>query len=178
MTDATAEPMTVCDELVNAIRQHKPNFRLQRETETDPEFVERVLQAVADIPDDIYNTLSQPALDWFADAANIANNGGEPPAPAGFLSGFKPKTPKGKKKLIERKSAKQAGPTMGKLIRQAIIDNKDITVADLETMLAANGFTDIKRTTVHSFQRGSLDTLKVAEEMGRFAWPEPVQSAA
>jgi len=172
--------MSVCDELVNAVRQHKPNFKLQRETEIDSEFVERVLQAVADVPDEIYNELSQPALDWFAQAAEIANAGNEPPAPAGFVSGFKPKEAVGRKKLIERKPTKQSAPTMGKLIRMAIIDNKDVTVQDLEAMLAQNGFTDIKRTTVHSFQRGSLDTLKVAEEMGRFAWPAaPVaQSAA
>jgi len=166
-----AEPQTVCDELLIAIRQHKPNFRLQRENEADPEFVERVLQAIADIPDEIYDTLTQPALDWFAQAAEIANTGGEPPAPDGFVSGFKPKQPKEKKLITrEKKSTKSAGLTMGKLIRQAIITDKDVSVQDLEAMLAQNGFTDIKRTTVFSFQRGSLDTLKVAEEMGRFSW--------
>lgn len=180
--NGAAEITSVCGEVLAAIKQHKPSFRAQRETEGDNEFIERMLQAIADVPDEIYNGLSPEAQAWFAQAAEVTNGGGEPPSPAGFVSGFKPKQPKqAKKKLITRekptKPVKATGPTMGHLIREAIINNRNISVQDLETMLAQNGFTDIKRTTVFSFQRGSLDTLKVAEEMGRFAWPEQ-QAAA
>jgi hypothetical protein len=163
---------TVCDELLAAIRQHKPKFRPQKETESDAEYIERVLQAIADIPDEIYNKLSPEALQWFAQAAETTNAGEQAEPPDGFVSAFKPKKEPTPKKLITReKPVKETPPTMGALIRRAIIDNRDISVQDLETMLAAAGFTDIKRTTVFSFQRGSLDTLKVAEQMGRFSWP-------
>jgi hypothetical protein len=175
---ATTEEHTVYTELFAAIRQHKPTFRAQRESDTDADHIERVLQAIADVPDEIYNALSAEAQNWFARAAETANAGGVPAPPDGFVSGYKPKQPKAaKKKLITRerpqKAQKALGPTMGTLIRRAIIDNRHATVQDLEAMLAANGFTDIKRSTVFSFQRGSLDTLRVAEAMGRFYWPEP-----
>lgn len=173
---------TVCGELLSAIKQHKPNFRAQRANETDDQYIEHVLQAIADVPDEIYNALSAEAQAWFAEAAAVANASGNPAPPDGFISAFHPKQPKpAKKKLITRerptKPVKTVGPTMGTLIRRAIIDNRNISVQELEAMLAQNGFTDIKRTTVFSFQRGSLDTLKVAELMGRFSWPAE-QSAA
>jgi len=180
--DDGAELSGVSAELLKACQEHKPNFKAQRENEADAAFVERVLTAIADVPDEIYNALSPAAKDWFAAAADAANAGGEPAAPEGFQSAYRPKTPKqAKKKLITRekpqKPVKVTGPTMGALIRRAIINDRNISVQDLESMLAAHGFTDIKRTTVFSFQRGSLDTLKVAEEMGRFSWP-PEQAAA
>jgi len=181
--DDGVENSGVSAELLKACQEHKPNFKAQRENEADASYIERVLTAIADVPDEIYNALSPAAKDWFAAAAETANAGGEPAAPEGFRSAYRPKQPKqAKKKLITRekpqKPLKVTGPTMGALIRRAIINDRNVSVQDLESMLAQNGFTDIKRTTVFSFQRGSLDTLKVAEEMGRFHWPPEQQAAA
>jgi hypothetical protein len=184
-TEAEAEvEHTINSEMLAAIKQHKPNFRSQREGEEDIKYIERFLQAVADVPDELYNALSAEAQAWFAEAAKISNAQGTPLPPEGFVSNYKPKPAKeAKKKLITRerpqKPVKTTGAvTMGTLIRRAIIDNRNISVQDLETMLSANGFTDIKRSTVFSFQRGSLDTLKVAEAMGRFMWPAEQVAAA
>lgn len=178
ITEAPApEIHTVYDELVAAIQQHRSSFRTQRDDETDAAYVVRLLHAIADVSDPIYEALSPQAQQWFAQAAAAANAQGHPSPPEGFVTNYTPKQPKAKKKkLIERKPAKPdrtTSPTMGLLIRRAIINDRNISVQALENMLAANGFTDIKRSTVFSFQRGSLDTLKVAEAMGRFAWPAP-----
>jgi hypothetical protein len=183
-TEAEAEvEHTINSEMLAAIKQFKPSFRAQGVNEEDEKYITRFLQAVADVPDELYNALSPEALDYFAEAAKISNAQGTPSPPEGFVSNYKPKPAKeAKKKLITRerpqKPVKTVGPTMGTLIRRAIIDNRNISVQDLETMLAANGFTDIKRSTVFSFQRGSLDTLKVAEAMGRFTWPAGQAAAA
>jgi hypothetical protein len=52
-------------------------------------------------------------------------------------------------------------------LRELIIENLDITLADMKTQLAAEGYT-LSEATLAGFYSDTKATLKVAKEMGKY----------
>lgn len=75
---------TVHDELLDAAMEVTEGFKQKHPKEKDQDYLKRIVMAVADAPDAIWNDLSTDAQTWFNDATDALNNKKEVELPDGY----------------------------------------------------------------------------------------------
>ena len=198
---------SVHDALFTAAKAFTPSegkkFFIQGMKETDTEYLNRLVQRIAEIPQENFDALQRteadppdaldtpddqkkpptPAQEWFNSAADALNESRPVSAPEGFTSRYKTPAPSAAAPQPAptpsgpRAPRKRAEITVGKVIRMALINDQSTTMTQIKELLVAAGFKNAKDTTVGAYVSDTRETLRVAAEMGRFQ-PNPEQQLA
>jgi hypothetical protein len=71
-----------------------------------------------------------------------------------------------------------AKPSVGRLIREAVILDQTATYEMISEKLAAAGFKDVKRSTIDTFKYDCLATLRIARDLGMLKTSKPAPKPA
>lgn len=169
----------------------KKKFRIQAVNETDHNFFQRLVDKALTIPDPIFDALPEDIQKWacaIGEAAVAAQEKNEDlsvnvlTAPPGFVSRYQvkegavvkpPKEPKAakvpkEKKVLEKKERVRDENTLGRIIRRALINDQSVGNDKLLELLSAAGHKDVKVTSISSYRTDTLETLRLAADMGMF----------
>ena len=171
------------------VEEGKKKFRIQAVNEQDANFFTRLVEKALTVPQPIFDALPDDAQLWACDVGTemqaAAENKTEMPAitaPPGFVSRFQAKEGAETKPPKEKKvkAAKEPAPpkekkarvydenTLGRIIRRALINDQSVTVEKLRELLDAAGHKDVKPASVSSYRTDTLETLRLAADMGKF----------
>lgn len=163
---------TIYDALVDVAKKGR-KFPALATSETTPEYLKRLTQAVSNSSKDDFDAMPEAAQLWFDAAADALNEGGEVPEPEGFdreeiLGNARPRMIGRPREKLTRGDGKSAK------IRRAVIANPNITLKDLTEKMHSEGVIDPSasrgKTTVATLRYDTLATLKLLADMG---WRPP-----
>lgn len=174
--DGSATGPSVYDEMLTAAGK---DFEKQAPTETATDYVTRLLKTVSEVDIEHFDAMSPEAQEWHNETAKKIMAGVAFDNPEGFVDAYVPTAtaPKrrGRKakdpntapaeKSTEPKVRKRAEKTVGSVIRVAVIKNRKITTNEVRAVLMAEGFKDVKDTTVASYMHDTAETLRIYAEL-------------
>ncbi len=89
MKNQSTTEKTVCDSLLDVISQRNPDikqFYIQSKTETDLDYLRRLIEAVASISEEEFNSLPELAQQWYNLAVDMIYTRKLIQPPEGFVS--------------------------------------------------------------------------------------------
>lgn len=162
----------VHDELLDAAGTAEGGFKSQDSKEDDKKYFERLLTAVGELDEKVFDSLSESAQAWYNEAVEAMNAGNNAAAPEGFVSKKGAKTaPATGKTSTEKKTPappkekppRSASKTFS--IRVSVCKDPKISLADL--LKAHPG---MNSSTVSTIRSDVLATIEAAQQAG--AWPK------
>lgn len=191
---ATIDRPNVHQALLEAAQAHIPpgkkKFAPRAKSEALPAYLTRLVERIAEVPQEMFDAMPEPAQAWFNKSAEDLNERRDLTAPEGIDPDPAPASKPAKepaaakpaadpKPAAERAPRKRAEMTAGKLIRLSLIEDQSLTVDQIKAKLEAAGFKDTKDGTISSYRADTLDTLRLAASVNKFEPnPKPAEAAA
>lgn len=157
MSETSANELSIFDHLT-ATARHGHKFARQSEKETDKAFFERLLLALADISERIYEALPEDARAWCEHNAEELTQGRSVQPPDGFSSRF-----------IAPDRRKLANHTTNYL-RRIVYEDPTRLPGEIHRLMLERHQIEVKYATIISIKTWCLASVQILREMG---WRPP-----
>lgn len=151
--------------------------------EENQAYLSRIVVAVQNIDNDVWEGLSPPTQRWANAAAKAydakkeipgfddAATAPAPKAKASAKSNGKPPAAKAPKEKKEPKEKTVKPPSMYKTLKAMVIADPETTTEKLAEKLTKAGFMNPKMTTIQTCRADTRDTIRALQDAGRLKQP-------